>query len=522
MSNYNQLKIKYDGGSQTAITLSSNIINPNEYQGQDIVTVEVPEIVTEIGEYAFCDNNNLFSIILNEGLQTINGQVFQHGIYSSITIPSTVTYIGMNAFNIYEEQEGPGGQAGNLTIYCLATTPPMLNDSESRTFGNPSKITAIYVPSGSVSDYQQDWPQYASKIQAGAPPAAEPATTKNILKAFVGSEGVEKMYLGSELVWEPTNPVPVYSAMPITMQVLSAGTIEFKPYNSTAYTADEAIFIPLLNGVNIGDSMVNNMQVWHFEPNLSISPKTVNVQEGDVFQIYRMPITYRFNRLGNGNNQNGSSSAYYTFSGSTAGIELFGNILSMCMDPTAMTAYTRWEDACYENGTHQDTRYAVCGLFRYMTGLVSAENLWLPNDVPPGGYLNLFNRCQALVTPPKIFPAEIVTPWCYGSTFNNCTSLPESPIIAATGYTTSGYWRRWSVSNYGQDFYTMFSGCTNMNKITCFMNQTNMSQAVCNGLFYNWVTGVARTGNFYKRNGAGWYSGANGYPTNWTMNIYQE
>ena len=284
MSNYNQLKITYNGGSQTAITLSSNIINPYEYQSQDIVAVEVPEIVTEIGEYAFCDNNNLFSIILNEGLQTINGQVFQHGIYSSITIPSTVTYIGMNAFNIYEEQESPDGQAGNLTIYCLATTPPMLNDSESRTFGNPSKITAIYVPSGSVSDYQQDWPQYASKIQAGAPPV-EPATTKNILKAFVGSDVVEKMYLGSELVWEPaTPPVPVYSAMPLTFKVLSAGTIVFGKYTSTAYTADTCVFKPMLNGVNIGEyqpAIGTNGWVTY-----NTTPYVVNVQPGDIFEIY--------------------------------------------------------------------------------------------------------------------------------------------------------------------------------------------------------------------------------------------
>lgn len=205
MSNYNQLRLTYHGGEQTAITLSSNIIQANEYQGLDIAAVEVPEIVTEIGEYAFCDNS-LTSITLNEGLEMIHNQAFQHGTYSTITIPSTVTYIGANAFNIANEQGG--GLAGNLTITCLATVPPMLVDNEGITFGDPSKITAIYVPSGSVSSYKSDWPQYASKISDGGEPETG-FTNLTMSAAYVGLESAQKIYLGPDVIWQASSPAGV-------------------------------------------------------------------------------------------------------------------------------------------------------------------------------------------------------------------------------------------------------------------------------------------------------------------------
>lgn len=314
-------------------------------------------------------------------------------------------------------------------------------------------------------------------------------------------------------------PEPDYRSMPITMKVLSAGTISFKPYNSTAYTADTAVFIPMLNGQNIGEyHPAFGGNCWFFEPSQDTTAKVVNVVEGDVFEIRQVP-SGSFQRIGKGNNQTGANTAYYTFSGSTAGIELYGNILSMCCDN--YTAHTTWASAAanYDGmGNTADTRYAVCGLFRYMTGLVSAENLWLPDDVPAGGYLNLFNRCEALEIPPRIFPAEIVTPWCYGSTFAYCSALPESPIIAATGYTTT------VPEGFSQNGHlnTMFQNCSSLNKITCFMDQTNMTTTQRNNVFANWVSGVASTGNFYKREGTGWYSGTYGIPTNWTMNIYTE
>ena len=65
MSNYNQLKITYENGSQDVITLADSTIYYGEYQSRNIAAVELPEIVEEIQDYAFCDNNNLSAITLS-------------------------------------------------------------------------------------------------------------------------------------------------------------------------------------------------------------------------------------------------------------------------------------------------------------------------------------------------------------------------------------------------------------------------------------------------------------------------
>ncbi len=201
MSNYNELRLTYQGGRQETITLTGNTIDYGAYQARDIVAVEVPEIVQTIDSYAFCDNNNLANIVLNEGLQRIEGQAFQHGVYTAVTIPSTVTYIGFNSFNTRDEQDQ---DQHTFTITCLATTPPTLDDQEGITFGDPRLLSAIYVPDESVSAYQEAWRNYASKIQGGTPaPTDDNLTNLNIKAAYVGDDEVVKMYLGNDVVWEP-------------------------------------------------------------------------------------------------------------------------------------------------------------------------------------------------------------------------------------------------------------------------------------------------------------------------------
>ena len=191
MSNYDKLKLTYEDGRQESITLTSDTIEFGAYQRQHIVSVEVPEIVKVIGGYAFCDNNSLANIVLNEGLERIEGQAFQHGVYTAITIPSTVRYIGNNSFNISIEQSI---DQHTLAITCLATTPPELDNPEGITFGN-RELLQIYVPDESVSAYQEAWHDYADKIQGGAHPSYM-FTNLDISAAYIGVDAVAKVYLG--------------------------------------------------------------------------------------------------------------------------------------------------------------------------------------------------------------------------------------------------------------------------------------------------------------------------------------
>ena len=198
-------------------------------------------------------------------------------------------------------------------------------------------------------------------------------------------------------------------------------------------------------------------------------------------------------------------------------MEVYGNIMSVCLNREVMSQYqiTTWKRA-YDLGGTGTLRYVVTSLFRGMTGLVSAENLWFPEDAPSFCYINLF-KGSGLQVAPKVLPASGVSVWCYGSMFESCTALTESPIIKAETFASTA-----STGANNKHFYSMFKGCSNLNKITCFMNQTNMSSTQRTYYFDSWVNGVAATGNFYKKNGTGWYSGTNGCPNNWTMNVYQE
>ena len=58
----------------------------------------------------------------------------------------------------------------------------------------------------------------------------------------------------------------------------------------------------------------------------------------------------------------------------------------------------------------------------------------------------------------------------------------------------------------------MFSGCTNLNEITCLA--TNISASNCTS---SWLADVSATGDFYKASGASWTTGSDsGIPTGWT------
>lgn len=114
---------------------------------------------TTITGYTGSDTN----VVIPEGCTAIAEGVFDGSSQSSIQISSTVTSIGDR--NFYD--------CGNLTtIKVLATTPPELpqatKDFFPSIFSKSDNLTAIYVPSSSVSAYQAapTWSWESSIIQA--------------------------------------------------------------------------------------------------------------------------------------------------------------------------------------------------------------------------------------------------------------------------------------------------------------------------------------------------------------------
>ena len=131
--------------------------------GNHIVEFELGDGVNSIPQNAFGDGgsgiNSLISVEIGNDITSIGDSAFRNcGFLTSCTISSGVTYIGESAFNCIDL----------ASITCYALTPPTLGMDvfSDSPIGWGSGI--IYVPSASVSTYQNNryWTDYSSQIQA--------------------------------------------------------------------------------------------------------------------------------------------------------------------------------------------------------------------------------------------------------------------------------------------------------------------------------------------------------------------
>ena len=125
--------------------------NPLQYahhlylNGEEITALNVPESVTDIGNYTFSGCRGLTSVTIPEGVKSIGNYAFSDcGGLTTVSIPSSMTSIGTSAFN--------GCKLRNVLIKCA--TPPMgpgLAFSEQTFFH-----TTLYIPTGSWDAYAYD------------------------------------------------------------------------------------------------------------------------------------------------------------------------------------------------------------------------------------------------------------------------------------------------------------------------------------------------------------------------------
>lgn len=117
-------------------------------------TYEVPEGVTSLGNSSFANCDKLTSVTLPSTLTYIGEDVFLNCRITSITIPSNVTTIEIYAF---------AGCSNLGTVIMEPTTPPTIWPT---TF--LSVVDSFLVPSGSVDAYKtaQYWSEYADIITA--------------------------------------------------------------------------------------------------------------------------------------------------------------------------------------------------------------------------------------------------------------------------------------------------------------------------------------------------------------------
>lgn len=325
---------------------------------------------------------------------------------------------------------------------------------------------------------------------------------------------VNKIYRNGEVVFQKlkNEEAPSHLKMPLTFNITSSGTINWK---ATDDSVAKTIEYKLNDG---GWSSITS--------NTTGAAITVNV--GDKIQF-----------RGNNTAYGVSNSSYNTFSGSTAGFEVEGNIMSLI------------NSANFDTLTTLQDSYTFYSLFRGCTGLISAENLVLPamalvnncydsmftdcsslisapvlsaTTLANACYGNMFRGCKKLATAPEL-PATKLAKDCYSGMFRSCQSLITAPVLPASETLHGCYW-------------FMFSGCYSLTTVPAIL-ATTLKSFSCSGMLCycgklnyikclateieknstgSWVSGIASTGTFVKAASMNdWTTGDNGIPSGWTV-----
>ena len=138
-------------------------IGESAFAGSMLKTVALPEGVTSIGAYAFSGCESLESVELHEGLTSIGDCAFGWSPnLSMVTIPTSVTEIGMGAFSStaltsvvipagVKELVGTFAPCGNLEKVTFSEGLEVLDG----TFSGCEKLTEITIPASvkSIADY---------------------------------------------------------------------------------------------------------------------------------------------------------------------------------------------------------------------------------------------------------------------------------------------------------------------------------------------------------------------------------
>lgn len=140
------------------------------FRGASFKEINIPASVTSIGNYAFQNNSHLTTLSFGTATYTENDE----GIVTSVTSDSQLQYLGKNivdkckslqcdivlpqsikdvtnTFTLYPDDE-------DLIVYCLAVTPPTVNNSSFTSFGK------IFVNENVLETYKQSYASYGNVV----------------------------------------------------------------------------------------------------------------------------------------------------------------------------------------------------------------------------------------------------------------------------------------------------------------------------------------------------------------------
>ena len=192
----------------------------------------------------------------------------------------------------------------------------------------------------------------------------------------VGSSNVDKIYLGSTLLY-PSTPPHDYSQDYLTF--VATSRMRIKNGNAFSYS-------------------INGGSTWL---TLNANTYTISVTEGTKVLVKATQ----------------SMAGTFTISGGTS-VTVEGNVMSLLYgdDFTGKTSVGN---------------YALNNIFSGCSIISSAENLVLPaTTLGRGCYQGMFYKCYALQSAP-VLPATTLAEDCYYLMFSNCSSLATAPVLPA-------------------------------------------------------------------------------------------
>lgn len=171
--------------SVTKIGVSAFFIDTNDASGS-LQSIALPGNLTSISSYAFYGQNNLTTLTIPGGVETINEYVYGECYYlnsltflkgtktisddagyscyeiKNVSVPSTVTYIGENAF-------GDGGYMEDLYLY----PDPANLTTFAHSYSNINSTTRIHVLNDYLKDYKTKYADIAGQFVGDLDPNGE-------------------------------------------------------------------------------------------------------------------------------------------------------------------------------------------------------------------------------------------------------------------------------------------------------------------------------------------------------------
>lgn len=306
---------------------------------------------------------------------------------------------------------------------------------------------------------------------------------------YIGSTGVDKIYLGTEQVW-PSSGTPAhdYSQDYLTITAIGSGNT----------TIDLVWDIPGNSDIHIQVS-TDNGTTWN-NMDTSSANTAVVLQSGESLIAKGTNIYYSYD--------NEDDYRFCSKMRIDGRVNVSGNIMSLFYGDN-FTGQTTFP---IDVSTQQ--RQLVS--FFAGTDIVDAENLVLPATMTLYCYEEMFSGCTYLYSAPS-FAGQNILHNSTTSMFSDCPSLSKMPVFNCNAVSLGNYMfhncsalQRLVFNCDAFDIYNYpFNGCTSLNYFECGASTINNYYSI------EMLPDVPASGTFVKKTGVSWP--AQTIPTGWTV-----